>query len=940
MRKAGRLISFGLVLVVGILFASGNPTLAGVPAAPSDLTVEGLSATTFRLTWHDNSYNETGFDVYTCWPIRCAMVPTLPANTTAFTLYVPMLAECMSVFVVAVNSDGFSERSNEVNPFFLDEPSLVATAVSGNRIELSWDDASRCEDRYVIERCEVDFPLCRRGTTGPSLPPNTAAYTDVDVIEGETYAYFVDVIRGEDWILGKFVSSNVVQVIAYAPANLVAMPATASRIDLTWEDGLASEDGYTIARSAYNYVTSQWGAWGTVADVSADTTGYPDGGVASGTLYRYRVRAYRGIALSAWSNVATAVAVAVPPFPPSDLTASSESPSQIDLTWQDNAANETGFKIERKPQGGTYSQIATVDADVTAYSSTGLSSATTYCYRVRAYNGAGHSAYSNESCATTPAVLPIGPSDLGATAFSANRIDITWQDNSNDETGFKIGRKVLGGTFSQIAVVAANTTSYSSVGLSPGTTYCYLVLAYNTAGNSAPSDEACETTSPDGGAPDAIPDEPDSLSAVAGSASWIDLAWVDKSDNEAGFYIERRPQGGIHEQIAMVAASVTGYADTDVDASSTYCYRVRAYNGLGESDYCTEACATTVPNGPSHLAASAMSSSRIDLTWRDNSNDETGFEIECRPQGGSYSQIATVDTDVTAYSSTGLSSATIYCYRVRAYDTTAGNSAYCAEACAIAYAPHLVAVAAGSSRIDLTWDDALNYENGYTVQRRTYAGGAGWGSWMGIVTLPANATDFADLAVTSGGLYQYRVRAYASEAESAWSNEATASATDLPPDAPSGLTADAVFSKRIDLAWQDNADNEEGFKIERAPDGGVYTQIAVVGPNTAGYSSTGLEAGVRYCHRVRAYNALGDSDASNESCATPLDAPPLTGGDVNDDGNIDLLDVRLCARIAQGHVTGTPSQRAAADVDDDGDVDADDVTILSEYVLGIRITLP
>jgi len=63
-------------------------------------------------------------------------------------------------------------------------------------------------------------------------------------------------------------------------------------------------------------------------------------------------------------------------------------------------------------------------------------------------------------------------------------------------------------------------------------------------------------------------------------------------------------------------------------------------------------------------------------------------------------------------------------------------------------------------------------------------------------------------------------------------------------------------------------------------------------------------------------------------------------GDVNGDGVIDLLDVRLCLQIAQGYVTGTPQQRAAADGDGDGDVDADDVTILSEYVLGIRSTLP
>ena len=67
---------------------------------------------------------------------------------------------------------------------------------------------------------------------------------------------------------------------------------------------------------------------------------------------------------------------------------------------------------------------------------------------------------------------------------------------------------------------------------------------------------------------------------------------------------------------------------------------------------------------------------------------------------------------------------------------------------------------------------------------------------------------------------------------------------------------------------------------------------------------------------------------------------PYANGDVNGDGAIDLLDVVLCQQIVSGLVHGTAEQHWAADVDGDGDVDEDDVTILSEYVLGNRTTLP
>jgi parallel beta-helix repeat protein len=92
-----------------------------------------------------------------------------------------------------------------------------------------------------------------------------------------------------------------------------------------------------------------------------------------------------------------------PPYPlaPDNLSATRISSSQLDLLWSDNSDNEDGFYIERKTGAmGTYSRIATVNADVITYSNAGLTPDTTYCYRIKAYNAAGESAYSNEACAT------------------------------------------------------------------------------------------------------------------------------------------------------------------------------------------------------------------------------------------------------------------------------------------------------------------------------------------------------------------------------------------------------------------------------------------------------------------------------------------------------------------------------------------------------------
>ena len=90
-----------------------------------------------------------------------------------------------------------------------------------------------------------------------------------------------------------------------------------------------------------------------------------------------------------------------PPGQPTGLTATPVSTSQIDLAWTDNASNETGFRIERSTNGTTFTEVATVGANGVMYQSTGLKRNTLYYYRVRAYNAAGNSGYSNIASART-----------------------------------------------------------------------------------------------------------------------------------------------------------------------------------------------------------------------------------------------------------------------------------------------------------------------------------------------------------------------------------------------------------------------------------------------------------------------------------------------------------------------------------------------------------
>lgn len=276
-----------------------------------------------------------------------------------------------------------------------------------------------------------------------------------------------------------------------------------------------------------------------------------------------------------------------PPDPPSGLTATAFSSTRIDLNWTDNSSNETGFKIERKTGlGGTYAEIAIVAAGVTTYNNTGLTPATNYYYKVRAYNDAGNSDYSNEANATTADVAPAAPSGLSATTVSTTQIDLTWTSNSTNETGFKIERKPgILGAYTQVSTVAAGVTTFNDSGLIDGTQYYYRVRAYNDVGNSNYSNEANATTAVAA---------PSGLSATTISTSQINLSWTNNSSTQTGVKIERKTGlGGIYAQIATVGAAVTAYNNTGLTPATAYYYRVRAYNDTGDSAYSNEANATT-----------------------------------------------------------------------------------------------------------------------------------------------------------------------------------------------------------------------------------------------------------------------------------------------------------------------------------------------------------
>jgi hypothetical protein len=189
----------------------------------------------------------------------------------------------------------------------------------------------------------------------------------------------------------------------------------------------------------------------------------------------------------------------VTPLDSTTVTAASDSPSSVSLEWAD-VTGESGYRVERSTDGADgWTMVASTRQDVTTRVDDGLAADTTYYYRVIATTNAGDASVSDVVSATTLLEPPVSPT-LSVVLVSSSEIDLGWTDVS-DEAGYRVEVSLDGATWSPAGTQGADVTSFSDVGLAPDTSYWYRVIAFNAAGESAPSEPVTVSTGVDPATP-------------------------------------------------------------------------------------------------------------------------------------------------------------------------------------------------------------------------------------------------------------------------------------------------------------------------------------------------------------------------------------------------------------------------------------------------------
>lgn len=370
-----------------------------------------------------------------------------------------------------------------------------------------------------------------------------------------------------------------------APTNLTATAASSHQIWLAWQDNSTKETGFEVHRST----TGANGALSLLAVASANGTSYSDAGLSTSTQYCYKVRAFRTYdsktSYSSFSNITCATTLGPPPAAGA-VVAVPRSSSLIEVLWIDNSAIEVGFRVEHSSDGATWTAVATTAADATQYWEAGRPSEQQTCYRVIGVYADGESPPSNVACAIPPAA----PSDLVARVLDHQTVELQWTDNSSVEDGYQVWRYRDGWGWEVAASLPANSASHRDIVLS-NILYSYYIVATREVGRSTGSNivTAFAPTNPP-----SAPPAPPVIWWVDPYAWFISIWWLDNSDNEAGFKVERC-EGIVCSDADFTMIAVLGtntsqtygedyyIADGSYVPGTTYTYRVRAFNNIGDS---------------------------------------------------------------------------------------------------------------------------------------------------------------------------------------------------------------------------------------------------------------------------------------------------------------------------------------------------------------------
>jgi hypothetical protein len=572
------------------------------------------------------------------------------------------------------------------NPAALRPTNLAAADDGPTSVTLSWTGPSDpTVSGYTVQRWS-DIDPTWTTLPGDPLPATPDTFTDTTALPGHTYEYALAAQTSaglaSDWSL----PSN--DAITPMPTTLVALWTNAGQVSLAW-DAVPGATGYTVYRQG----PGDAGFAPVTAQPQSGTT-YVDSGLASDAAYSYRVAATLPAGQSGPGNTVTARTLS-----------------------RSGLGNEMFWDYSQAPQEADAAPANVADAGGATVGLQFTPDFNGYVTAVQFYKGPLN---------TGPHTADLWDSfnDRLATATFTDESQSGWQQVDFAQPVYAVGGETYTASDFGTSGYLADDEGYFDSGPGVGTLDTQAPALGNgvealgsTDARPLGSDGANYWVQPVFFYPPATGDSgltPPNPTATAVSDSRIRLTWTGESSSTTAVTVQISgpADGGTFSDLEQVPAG-HGHCDvTGLLAGTAYSFRLVATNPGGQSSPSGAVTVSTLPvPAPTGLTAIAVSESRIDLNWTDDSAGETGFTIQRSADGSSgwTTLLPSVAPGMSSFRDIGVTQGRTYYYRVDATDA-AGTSQFSNVASASTpYSVATVAVAATAAQTTVTGTtDALS----------------------------------------------------------------------------------------------------------------------------------------------------------------------------------------------------------------------------------------
>ena len=444
-----------------------------------------------------------------------------------------------------------------------------------------------------------------------------------------------------------------------------------------------------------------------------------------------------------------------PALKPTELTGvkvKTQGTASLTLAWDKNA-NAKGYIIEQY-KGGKWTQIAKTSSNTAVtYTVNGLAADTTYTFRIKAYVISGESEIYSDYVRIAGKTRIANVASFKGSAVSASAVKLDWSKNDK-ATGYVI-EQYKGGKWTAIATTKNNTTlTFTVKGLAEGTAYSFRIKSYRTVNGVTDFSEYTSVKAK------TLLGNVKTFTATATGTTAIKLDW-NRNDKATGYVIEQY-KGGKWTALATTKNNTTlTFTVKGLAEGTAYSFRIKSFRKTGSttefSEY-TAIKAATLLDSVSDFKVTSVTGSWITLEWAKN-DKATGYSIE-QYKGGKWTVIATTKNNTTLkFTVKGLKNDTTYSFRIRAYKTAGGVTAYSdyvriAGKTRIPNVAKFTGSAVSASAVKLDWSKN-DKAKGYVIEQ--YKGG----KWTAIATTKNNTTlTFTVKGLAEGTTYSFRIKSF------------------------------------------------------------------------------------------------------------------------------------------------------------------------------------